>query len=72
MTFLYAYGLLSLGASFGFVAGAIMTSGKRADEDMAAPQRRSTIIGPRGCNSKPHLVLISPTEMREVKTGARP
>lgn len=62
------YFSLSIAATLGYVFGTCIAIGKRADEDMAAPQRRSTIIGSCGRNSEPHLVLISPTEMREVKT----
>jgi hypothetical protein len=61
-----------LAASFGFAAGFIMVGGVRSDMGVSAPQRRNTIIGSCGRNSEPHLVLISPTEFRAVKTGAQP
>ena len=55
-------------ASLGYLLGTVMTTGKLADAafDAAAPRR--TKITRRGKNSGPHVVLISPTERRNVKS----
>lgn len=68
MTILFAIILFSLGTSFGFVIGAFMTSGRRADEDLEATPRWRTVMTSRGRRNKPHLVLISPNEVTLVKT----
>lgn len=58
---------ISFAACFGFVMGGIMRSGKSSDVEIKRKprRRRSRILS--GQNSEPHLVLISPAELRAVK-----
>lgn len=59
---------ISIAASIGYVFGACIAVGARADEIEAKPKRRRVTKIWHGRNSEPHLVLISPTELREVKS----
>jgi hypothetical protein len=69
MTFLYAIGLLSLGAMFGFFVGTVVAKRVPIDTTAAAiARRRSVIVGLREKHSKPDLVLISPDETAEVRS----
>jgi hypothetical protein len=59
---------ISIVAAASYILGAIMTSGKRADEIEAKSRRRRVTKISHGRKIKPDLVLISPTEMRAVKS----
>lgn len=69
---------ISTAASLGFVLGACIAFGKCGDVDLmespvllgeAGPEGLYRIHkGARGRNSEPHLVLVSPTEFRAVKS----
>lgn len=59
---------ISIAASLGYVFGACIAVGARADEIEAKPKRRRVTKILHGRRREPDLVLISPTEFRAVKS----
>jgi hypothetical protein len=61
---------ISIASSFGFLIGTLMAKRKPIDTNAVAnAKRHAFIVGWRAAvRSKPHLVLISPTETREVQS----
>lgn len=59
---------IPIAGSLGYVFGACIAVGKRADEIAAKPKRRRVTKILNGRRISPDLVLISPTEFRVVKS----